>query len=96
MRFVFRKHPLTLAVPHGIGGVKQFTVDMARGSLYEAVRCGIDAFLGIAASYFADDVNEAKKFSMPCPEYSVIVLVDSICCQWDCNTCRSVAVLPVL
>ena len=57
------------------------TVDMARGScVYEAVRCGIDAFVGIAASCFADDVDEAKKCLMPCTEYSVIVLFDSIGC----------------
>jgi hypothetical protein len=58
MRFVFSKHPLTLAFPHNIVGMKPFTVDMALGICrYEAVRCGINAFLGIAASYFADDAN---------------------------------------
>lgn len=60
MRFVFSKYPLTLAIPHYIVGMKQFTISMARGSRYGAVRCGIDAFLGIAASYFADDINEAN------------------------------------
>jgi hypothetical protein len=81
MRLVFSKHPLTLAIPHDNVGAKQFAIDMARGSCrYEAVQCGIDAFFGTAASYFADDINEAGKFSTPCPEYSVIVLFDRMGC----------------
>jgi hypothetical protein len=79
MRFVFRKHHWTLAIAHDIVGMKHFTIDFARGNCrYEAVRCGIYAFLGIAASCFADNINEAKKFSTPCPEYSVNMLFDSI------------------
>jgi hypothetical protein len=77
MRFVFRTRPWTLAIPHDVG-VKHFTVDIAGGNCrYEAVRCCIYAVLGIAASYFADDITEAKKLSTPCTEYSVNVLFDS-------------------
>ena len=76
MRFVFSKHPLTSAIPHDIVGATQFTIDMGRGSCrYEAVGCGIDAFLGTAASYFADDINEAKKFfNTTCRIFSDLVI----------------------
>ena len=36
-----------------------------------------------------------RNFSIPRAEYSVILLFGRIGCPWDCNTYRSVAVLPV-